>query len=172
MTRELEVIDRDLIGLRGEFAALNRSLTLYGQTRPWNMPWGLVVSTSSTSDQTLIGAAFSDITFATASWTGQANRQYRITCIILPLQVTAPGSHTFSLQTGTSGAGTNLAQTGTPSVAVGSGGTGNLVAFRIGTGTLSIHARIATSGGTITVSNSSITGQLIVEDIGSYGPPA
>ena len=143
-----------------------------GWRRAWNMPWGIPSSgsTSSTSNQTSISTQ-ADITFATLTFTAITGRLYRVTLTARFAQITSTGTQSLSLQTGASGAGTEFATTNTPSVAANGSGVGTIVGFITGNGSTSVHARAATSAGTITVQNATTTGWFVVEDIGPTGGP-
>lgn len=166
ITPSTDDIWRDEQGLRGQFNTLNRGLTVYGATKPWNMPWGVITSASSTSDQTGITGSFTDVTFATASWTGYTGRLYRINANVKMQQVTSTGSQFLQIQTGASGAGTALVELPGGSIAASSAGPGMISAYYTGSGTLTAHLRAATTGGTLTIQNTTYKGWFIVEDLG------
>lgn len=137
----------------------------------WAEPWGLLASPSSTSDQTGI-SALADITFATATWTAVSGRLYEIVLSVKTLQVTSTGSQAMQIQTGASGSGTVLATQDSISVPAGNTGSPNLVAYQTGSGSVSVHARIGTTAGTVTVQNGTVKGWFTVKDIGPTGNPA
>lgn len=139
----------------------------------WNTPWGVVASASSTSNQTGI-TALADITFATVTWTAVSNRLYRITLAARLAQQTSNGVITVALQTGASGAGTEIFAHNSGGVATVAGNiaVANLVTYQTGSGSISAHVRVATTAGTVDVGNATDKGWFVVEDIGPTGAPA
>jgi hypothetical protein len=127
---------------------------------------GRIINANSTSDQTGIGAALADITFATATWTAVSGRLYRISAFMRTLQVTSTGTQNWGIYTGASGAGTELGYVPSLSVTAGSSGYSNLVTYQTGSGSISVHARATTSAGTLTIQNSADKGWFVVEDVG------
>jgi hypothetical protein len=139
---------------------------------PWNMPWGVVASASSTSSQTGIAGSMTDITFATATWTGVAGRLYEITSSVTLLQVTSTGTQAVLVVPTASGAGGFLAESTFASVIATNQGGPVPVAYHTGTGSLSAHLRATTSAGTITIDNATMKGWFVVKDVGpTAGPP-
>lgn len=142
---------------------------------PNNVAWGLAAApATSTSDQTGITTAFTDITFATLSWTSVNGRWYEISLSVMLLQVTTAGVQYLEIQTGASGAGTKLAGISSGNTVQTGGlgyGIGNLTAFLQGDGTTkTAHARVQTSAGTVSVKNATQTGLFLVKDIGLNAP--
>ena len=50
-----------------------------GWRPPWNMPWGLVASASTSTATTNVGSSYTDVTGLTVTWTAVANRRYKVT---------------------------------------------------------------------------------------------
>lgn len=146
-------------------------LTTYGTTKPWNMPWGVVAQQSSTSNQASITSS-ADINFTqNTAWTAVTNRLYRITVDVLMSQITSTGTQTLDIETGGTGAGTILALLTQASVAASGFGDGNVIAYHTGSGSVSVHARAATSAGSLTIGNATVKGWIVVEDVGPTAAP-
>jgi len=50
-----------------------------GWTAPWNLPWGYVAQASTSTVTSAISSTYKDITDLTVTWTGVANRRYKVT---------------------------------------------------------------------------------------------
>lgn len=157
----------DLVGVVQD--ALRRILALEkrGASRWDNLDNRVVTYSTDTTNQTGIGSSLTDVTRpAAVSWTGDSERLYRITLRVATLQVTSTGQQSVQIVTGTSGAGTELAAATIPGIVAGGQGLHVLSTFIVGAGSMSVHARAATSAGTLTIGNASNTGWLVVEDVG------
>lgn len=139
----------------------------------WTEPWGLRTLAIGGSDQTGVTTT-ADIAFTAnaVSWTGVSNRLYRLTLSAWIQQVTAAGTMSVFMQSGASGAGTNLMRVDIPAQATHTQGY-LFTAYMVGSGALTAHARVATTAGTVSILGATgATGWMTVEDIGPIGAPA
>lgn len=139
----------------------------------WNAPWGVMTTSSATSNQTGISTAADITSPAAVSWTGVTGRLYEITSSISPLQVSSTGNQQIIGYDSASGSSGNVVtQSPTTSITAGSVGPVPHVCFMTGSGTLNFHLRASTSAGTITIQNATEKGWIVVKDIGPTGNPA
>lgn len=154
-----------------------KELTYQGPNNTWTLPWGVGWGTIAESKATAAQAGITtivDITSITVTFTAAANRKYLVTMLI-PLinQITAAGTVTPEIQTLASGAGTRLQAA---QISLAAGGVSNIGLFTPiqtpAAGSTSYHGRIATSAGSLTISNAAAVVSIIrVEDIGPNGAP-
>jgi hypothetical protein len=141
----------------------------------WNAPWGILGYAEATSDQTSV-STLADVTSLTLTVTLVSNRRYRLSSGALFTQATSASSQTFGLYTGSSGAGTLLAygpaNTGLNQAAIAGLTAAYAATVVTGSGSTSYHARASAVAGTLTVSNTTSKGWIMIEDIGPSSTPA
>lgn len=142
------------------------STTLW--TPPWNLPWGHVVAPATViANQLAIGAAITDLTGLTVTFTAVANRRITVTVLIETLQNTSTGTQNVYIR---DGASTSLVTYGTT---IGIAGFNTYAIFGILTpaaGSTTYKASLKTSAGTVDLSASG--GQPAVLTAVDYGPNA
>ncbi len=161
----------------GDFLAYYGATT--GWRRPWGIPWGRMASVTTSATRQTITAAGTDVTGLAVTIDQIAGRRLKFTIMLGVLGVTAASvAYNFTINTGTSGAGTNI--------------SGNLGESKVNLGdytimtyvseyptttagaTTSYHLRLSslTANG-IAIVNDLGLGRMWVEDIGpSLAPPA
>ena len=146
--------------------------------RPWNMPWGIVGSSTVSSDQSLSSTSIADITGLSANPVEfVANRYYRATLSMYVTGNVSAGNRFATLQLWNGGNSTQFASFGQQAVQV----SDNLVYCATATFTTSavtgtVKVRYALSGtDAIKVkggTGSSSVSELVIEDLGPAGAPS
>lgn len=143
-------------------------------TLPWGVPWGNIAEAKTTTAQNTISTIV-DITSLTLTFTAIANRKYIVT-MLLPLvnQITSAGTVTPEIQTLASGAGTRLQAA---QISLAAAGVSNIQLFTPiqtpAAGSTSYHGRIATSAGTLNISNAAgVVSIFRIDDVGPNGNPS
>lgn len=170
LTPTLDQVWRDEQGLRGQFDALSKSVSVYGATKPWNTPWGRVAQVTQTgSSQTGITTA-TDITGMSVTFTAVANRIYRFTWNATAQQVTSAGTFNIVLA---DGAATSVDNAGA-TLAANSFLTLTAV-FETSSlsGSVTRKLRAGTTAGTLSILNGSVNAsKLFVDDMGPSAAPS
>lgn len=135
--------------------------------KPWNVPWGVMGSSTIVTDQVGIGTVGVDMTGFAIPFTAVAGRLYRVDFLADFNSATggAGGSHIIRLFDGVTGLGI---------VWISGGMTANESRMATGFRTVSLTAGAHTlklqantnSGYTLTIVNSTVNGQFLVSDAG------
>lgn len=156
-----------IVGLRRDVAALQAvGASRWGSPSPAG-PLGQVAFVKNAgASQTLIGAAATDLTGLSVTWTRDVTRRYRYLFTVVVQQVTSGGTLNIILTEG-AGAGATLTQPGGTLLA---SAFGTVTCFYEGSGasgSVVHHLRGATSAGTLSILNSASNPSFLsIDDIG------
>jgi hypothetical protein len=143
---------------------------------PWNLPWGFIAESTSTTDQTGI-TTLADATGLSVTFTAVGNRRYRIVGAIAA--ISTAGSPTFQ-QLQITNSGNTVFQGGQTLIGFSIAANSFTLraeaeAYGLTAGSQTVKLRFGRAGGdsaTYTIPNSAYTGLIRVEDIGPNGAPA
>jgi hypothetical protein len=141
----------------------------------WNQPWGVLTApVSITSAQTGIGTGLTDLTsLVTGSVTAVGNRYWRISFRCSVSQQTSAGLVEITINTGASGAGTQLQSSQNQLAATTTGAISDYVITTPAAGATQYHLRGHTSANTFDRNGSATQpASIVLEDLGPQGAPA
>jgi hypothetical protein len=156
----------------------NEGLYTYNGTawrRPWNMPWGSQGRATTSSTRQAMTASGTDVTGLSVTFDQVSNRLIKFTFMFGVVALTnAFIAFNFTVNTGTTGAGTTVATLGESKLNLGEYQVFSYTATiaTTTTGSQSYHLRQSSlSANGISITNDLGLGIMVVEDIGPSGAP-